>query len=124
MAPGFTPFMYEGITNVIEDDENAIKIKIWRKGSILNAIYTGCVPQIGLIAVEYARGVVNWNFTKSEAVPHTYTNAVIKHQYGNLAFAIITLVSCQILVALFYERLFDLCRKVEFHAGRSGSICK
>ena len=109
LAPGFTPFMYEGTKNVTKEDENTIEVKIWKTGSILNAIYTGCIPQIGLIAAEYARGVVNWDFIKNKEVPHTYTNAVMKYRYGNLAFAIITLVSCLILVALFYERLFDIC---------------
>ena len=93
----------------VQNDENTIKIKIWRKGSIINAIYLGCVPQIGLIAAEYARGVVGWDFTTDKIVKFKYTNAVIKYQYGNLTFAIITLVSCLVLIALFYARLFDVC---------------
>ena len=119
LTPGFTPIMYEGMKQVAEDGKTTNKIQIWKTGSILNAIYTGCVPQIGLIVSEYARGVVKWDFMENEDVPHTYTNAVIKYQYGNFAFAMITLVLCLSLVPLFYGRLLIFCTPEELEVNVS-----
>ena len=39
LLPGFTPFMYEKMENVDKEDQSPIKLKIWKKGTIINALY-------------------------------------------------------------------------------------
>ena len=109
LVPGFSPFMYEWVEDLTERGKETTRIRIWKKGSIINAIYTGIIPMVGLIISENARGAVHWNFEKTVEVPHKYTNIVIKTAYGNMIFAITGLVVSSILIALIIGRLFRAC---------------
>ena len=54
LSPCFTPFAFEGCK------ENSFKI--WRGGSICNAFFIGCLPQVVALIMECHRGIVNWDF--------------------------------------------------------------
>ena len=63
IAPGFIPLMFEGITK--DDKEQTtcnFKIKVWKLGSIINAIYIIWFPQIFLVMSDVLRGVTTWEF--------------------------------------------------------------
>ena len=54
LSPCFTPFAFEGCK------ENSFKI--WRGGSICNAFFIGCFPQVVTLIMAFHRGIVNWDF--------------------------------------------------------------
>ena len=104
LACCFTPFVFEG------DKENSIKI--WRGGSICNAFYIGCLPQILSLLMDYHRGVVNWDFIGLALKPEYITennNALFKNRYGNSMFAITSGVFFLFLIILtfFTEKIFE-----------------
>ena len=81
----FTPFMFEGCK------EN--NIRIWKYGSLFNAFFIGCFPQVVLLAMDYYRGIVSWDFIGNILTPELiYENndALIKYNYGNSIFAIVS----------------------------------
>ena len=85
IASCFTPFMFEG------SKENSIRI--WKLGSIFNAFFIGCLPQIVLLFMDHQRGIVNWDFIGIALKPEgIYENndALFKSRYGNSLFAIFT----------------------------------
>ena len=90
VGPAFSPFMYE----VVKVD-GADAVKIWKWGSFFNALYLGCLPQIGMIISEYARGVNEWKFQPVVSYATSYNvdkfidvnNTVFKFSYGNIIFA-------------------------------------
>ena len=91
----FTPFMFEGCK------EN--NIRIWKYGSFFNALFIGCFPQIVLVAMDFYRGIVNWDFignVLSYEQIHENNNALIKYNYGNSIFAIVS-GSFYLLLVLF-----------------------
>ena len=95
LACCFTPFAFEG------DKENSIKI--WRGGSICNAFYIGCLPQILSLLMDYHRGVVNWDFIGLALKPEYITennDALFKNRYGNSIFAIASGVFFLFLIIL------------------------
>ena len=103
LASCFTPFMFEGCKNN--------SIRIWKTGSVLNAFFIGCLPQIVLMAMDYYRGIVNWDFLASALVPEQiYENndALFKCNNGNALFAIIsgTFFLFLIIIAFFTDKIF------------------
>ena len=81
----FTPFMFEGCK-----DNN---IRVWKYGSLFNAFFIGCFPQIVLVAMDFYRGTVKWDFLGNILSFETiYENndALIKNNYGNSIFAIVS----------------------------------
>ena len=82
----FTPFMFEGCK-----DNN---IRIWKYGSLFNAFFIGCFPQIVLVAMDFYRGMVHWDFLGNALLANygIYENndALIKNNYGNSFFAIVS----------------------------------
>ena len=85
LASCFTPFMFEGC------NENSIRM--WKFGTVLNALVLGCLPQIMLLYMEFYRGTVNWDFVGSDLIKENiYENngALFKHWYGNCLFASIS----------------------------------
>ena len=85
MACLFTPFMFEGCK------EN--NIRIWKYGSLFNALFIGCFPQVVLLAMDFYRGIVSWDFLGNvlhfERI-HENNDALIKYNYGNSIFAIVS----------------------------------
>ena len=79
----FTPFMFEG-------SKDSDCIRIWKLGTMLNAFFIGCFPQIVLLMMDFYRGVINWDFIGldlSLEVIYENNNALIKTNYGNIIFA-------------------------------------
>ena len=87
MSSCYSPFMFEGC----KDGSNSVKI--WEVGTILNAFFIGCLPQMVLLAFDYHRGVHNWDFIstvlESELIFEN-NDALYKNNYGNFMFAIIS----------------------------------
>ena len=93
IASCFTPFIFEGC--------NGNSTRIWRLGTILNAFFIGCLPQIILLFLDYHRGVVNWSFigisednarTQNVQLLNMYehNDALFKNRFGNSIFALTT----------------------------------
>lgn len=93
----FTPFMYEGCK-----DNN---IRVWKYGSLFNAFFIGCFPQIVLLVMDFYRGIVDWDFLGTvlnyEQI-HENNDALIKYNYGNSIFAIISLSFYLLLILLTF----------------------
>ena len=89
----FTPFMFEGCK------EN--NIRIWKYGSLFNAFFIGCFPQVVLLAMDFYRGIVDWDFLGNvlnyEQI-HENNDALIKYNYGNSIFAIVSCVFFLVLI--------------------------
>ena len=88
IASCFTPFMFETCK---ENDKKSIRV--WKFGTILNAFYIGCLPQIVLMIMDFYRGVHNWDYiTQILDQEEIYENndSLFKYRYGNLVFAIIS----------------------------------
>ena len=99
----FTPFMFEG------NKDNSIRI--WKIGSILNALFIGCLPQVVLIFMHYYRGVCNWDFISFALdTERIYENndALFKSRQGNFLFAIVSGIFFLLLIILtfFTEKIF------------------
>ena len=111
IASCFTPFIFEGC--------NGNSTRIWRFGTILNAFFIGCLPQIILLFLDYHRGVVNWDFIGiSEYGVKIYENndALFKNRFGNSIFALTTGVL--FLLLIIFTFLSDMIFK------NNGIFCK
>ena len=83
IASCFTPFIFEGC--------NGNSTRIWRFGTILNAFFIGCLPQIILLFLDYHRGVVNWDFigiNVEDGKMYESNDALFKSRFGNSIFAV------------------------------------
>ena len=100
ISPCFTPFMFEGneSTNQLGDP----KLKIWKWGTIINAIYIGCIPQFILCITDYYKGVNQWEFDKNDLSGRENNDALFKHPYGNTIFATATATFFLTLITLFF----------------------
>ena len=101
LCPMLSPVMFEG--NQEKGDDNRQPIRVWKLGSVLNSFFIGCLPQIILVAVDYYRRVSLWDFQSSE----NETNALLKFPYGNMAFAIATLLLyvCLMIIFLLWDKI-------------------
>ena len=103
LSPCFTPFAFEGCK------ENAFKI--WRGGTICNAFFIGCLPQVVALIMEFHRGIVNWNFLGLTLEPKSIfenNDALFKSRYGNSLFAITTggVFFFLIMLTFFTDKIF------------------
>ena len=103
MASCFTPFIFEGTKNN--------SIRIWKTGSVLNAFFIGCLPQIILLTMDFYRGVVNWDFLGLALRPEQIiesNDALLKYRYGNTLFAIISgsFFLFLIIITFFTNKIF------------------
>ena len=102
ISPCFTPFMFEG--NESTNQPGGQKLRIWKWGTITNAIYIGCIPQLTLCVTDYYKGVHQWEFGKN--IPGTSdsqsNDALFKHPYGNTFFAAVTATFFLLLITLFF----------------------
>ena len=95
VSPCFTPFMFEGHKS--DNQEDRYDIRIWKWGSVINAIYIGCFPQCILVISDYCKGVHQWKFTDA-----THDDALFKHKYGNTIFAATTAILFLLLIVFFF----------------------
>ena len=102
----YTPFMFEGCK------ENGMhSIRIWKLGTIFNAFFIGCLPQLVLFAMDYHRGVIDWSFI-GIALQQEYikenNDALFKTRYGNSLFAIISCLFFFFLISItfFTDKIF------------------
>ena len=120
ISPCFTPFIFEGYKST--NQPRQFKLKIWKWGSIINAIYIGCLPQCILCVTDYYKGIHQWEFGKHHHVEkndfrnitdtirlvshaeedYENNNALFKSNYGNTVFAIITASFSLTLIAVFF----------------------
>ena len=102
IAPCFFPVIFEGI--IIDDpkaSKSNFKIKVWKLGSIINAIYIMFVPQIIVIFSDVLRGVTDWNFQNAENSKDAFkgrflehNSTVFKHPFGNIVLALLVIILC------------------------------
>ena len=112
ISPCFTPFMFEGYET--NNPQKQFQLKIWKWGSIVNAVYIGCIPQCILCITDYHKGVYDWEFGRrydyanDGGVGAESNDALIKYPYGNTIFAAITASCFLILITIFFgsETLF------------------
>ena len=108
ISPCFTPFLFEGYEAI--NQEGQYKLKIWRLGTIINAIYIGCIPQCILCFTDYYKGVHDWKFNSTDRQNFVYENndALFKSMYGNTIFSVTTGTFFLMLIILFFgsEKLF------------------
>ena len=90
--------------NYFKSPNNDYPIKVWKIGSIINAIFIGVVPQIALVIADFQRGVTRWQFNQTNLNNFTseFNDAIFKHRFGNTAFSLICLVFFSIIIALFF----------------------
>ena len=103
LSPCFTPFAFEGC------NENSFKI--WRSGTICNAFFIGCFPQIVSVFMDYYRGIVNWDFIGLALEPdwiYENNDALFKRRYDNSIFAISTggIFFFLIFLTFFTDKIF------------------
>ena len=113
MACCFTPFMFEGCK------EN--NIRIWKYGSLFNAFFIGCFPQIVLLAMDFYRGCVSWDFIGNALNRERIfenNDALFKFTYGNSIFAIISGIFFLLLILLtFFTNKVIINHEVFFKVG-------
>ena len=102
----FTPFMFEGCK-----DKNIPSIRIWKLGTIWNAFFIGCLPQIVLFIMDFHRGVNDWDFigvALKEEYIYENNDALFKNRYGNSLFAIISFIFFFFLISItfFTDKMF------------------
>ena len=110
ISPCFTPFLFEVYETTNQRARN--NLKIWRLGTVINAIYIGCIPQCILCLTDYYKGVYDWRFNDGTLASGVYENndALFKSNYGNTIFAATTAALFLILIILFFgsETLFKV----------------
>ena len=107
LIPGFTPFIYEAKIKEAEEDERIMTVKVWKKGTMINAMYSFFIAPIALITSDCIRGSVSLDNTPNETVPYRYTNSVIKHQFGNIGFSVSSIILGLISFVLLGVRFYD-----------------
>ena len=113
ISPCFTPFMFEGYESI--NQQGQYKLKIWKWGSIINAIYIGFLPQCILCFTDYCKGVHQWEFNKNidegsqksgywmgDGEDYENNNSLFKSNYGNTIFATTSATFFLSLIALFF----------------------
>ena len=100
VAPCFTPFIFEGHES--DSQQDRYNIRIWRWGSVINAIYIGCLPQCILVISDYCKGVYHWRFGKNTYTDDSHDDALFKHEYGNTIFAAATASLFLLLIIFFF----------------------
>ena len=119
IASCFTPFMFEGC--------KGNSIRIWKFGTVINALFIGCLPQIILFCMEFYRGIVNWDFVEivleKEGV-YESNDALFKHRYGNCLFASISgILFLSLIIFTFSTNNIFKTRNTYCKCGFLSSIC-
>lgn len=122
LIPGFTPFMYEAKVKEAEDDKKMSTVNVWKKGTMINAIYSFFIAPLALIISDCTRGSVSWDNTPSETVPYRYTNSIIKYQLGNIGFSVSSIILGLISIVLLSLRFYDYENRRSIFSRRSEKI--
>ena len=106
IASCFTPFMFES--------SKGNSIRIWKFGSVLNAIFIGCLPQIILIFMDFYRGVVDWDFVGLALRPELITennDSLFQNRFGSIILAVVSslLFSSLIILTFFTKKILKNC---------------
>ena len=102
ISPCFTPFMFEGYKST--DQHRKVQLKIWKRGTIANAIYIGFVPQCILIISDYVRGAYHWRYKNKISDDRGVQNdALFKSLYGNIIFAASTAIFFLLLIVIYFN---------------------
>ena len=101
LSPCFSPIMFEGAG----DEKDPYRLKIWRFGSVVNALFIGCIPEAMLICSEFYKQTPSWKFVGANHNNIFENNdALIKSPYGNIIFASATMILFfALIVAVFYN---------------------
>ena len=92
--------MFEGCK-----EKDAHSIRFWKIGTISNAFFIGCLPQVILLIMDYHRGIADWDFIAFDLGPegiYESNDALIKCRIGNSLFAIITALFFLFLILLTF----------------------
>jgi len=111
--------MFEGYESI--NQQGQYKLKIWKWGSIINALYIGFLPQCILCFTDYCKGVHQWEFNKNVDEGSTFhgssnlygqskgdgedyenNNSLFKSNYGNTIFGATTGTFFLSLIILFF----------------------
>jgi hypothetical protein len=120
ISPMFSPVMYEGFEGNSGDKND--KVKLWKLGTIINAIYIGVVPPIMLIISDVTRGITSWKPLENNVTISRIhqTDSIFLPPYGNTVFALISIVFFSAVIVAFFNTLSqdkqlsyneDCCRK-------------
>ena len=70
------------------------KIKVWKLGSLFNAIYLIFIPQTVLVFSDVLRGVTDWKFIAVKDTLEAFSqvfleknSSILNHPYGNILLA-------------------------------------
>ena len=113
MGCGFSPIMYEGYeVRTKEDGKKTYGYRIWKIGTIVNALFLGLVPQFVLLGMDHYRGVPSWGFQTAELDQQEEkklsegNDALFKSQLGNTLFSSITILLFLVFNVPFFYWLF------------------
>ena len=139
ISPCFTPFIFEGYESI--NQQGQYKLKIWKWGSIINAIYIGFLPQCILCFTDYCKGVHQWEFNKNidegstvdgsgrvhhhtmgDGEDYENNNSIFKSNYGNTIFATTTAMFFLSLIVLFFGSR-TLFKERGVHGKCFGILC-
>ena len=101
LAPCFTPFMFEAYKDNSNNSINhEFQLRVWKKGTLANAIYLGCLPQCDLVAMEYYKGVPSFYFDYDRDDVWWYDEQLFLHsmQYGGIHFSFLSFMLFSLLI--------------------------
>ena len=122
ISPCFTPFLFEGY--VSSNQKRKCQLKIWKRGTIFNAIYIGCIPQMVLLITDYYKGLHNWKneVMLSNSTDKETNDALFKSEYGNRIFATSTSILFLALIIIFFQ-CDSLFRERRVHCKCLSILC-
>ena len=101
ISPCFTPFLFEGYEST--DQHGKAQLKIWKRGTITNAIYIGFVPQCILLITDYVKGAYHWRYQNDSSKPNVDDDALFNSLHGNTIFAVSTAIFFLSLIVIFFN---------------------
>ena len=122
--PCFSPFMFEGYDD--NESPGRYKLKVWRWGTLINALYIGCIPQLVLFIADYYKGVHHWKFNidliENSQIWTENNDALFKSQYGNTIFAATSIIFFLVLITIFFGSSFIFGER-GFHCRCISILC-
>ena len=102
VTPAFSPLMFEGVDS--NQKNNDYPIKVWKVGSVINAIFIGIIPPIALLISDFQRGITKWEFnqTNFNNFNSEFNDAIFKHILGNTVFSLTCLALFSTIIVLFF----------------------
>ena len=106
--------MFEGYK--LSSTSTDYNVKIWKLGTILNALFIGCVPELILLYTDYRKGLSSGKHTtwpgldeKSTYTFYQYNTSLFRYHLGSTIFAIIFFLLYFPLIILFFlsDKIFQ-----------------